>query len=185
MMKGIPLNPARTMNTTPRRSNRIKRMINQFSTSKSPILQAAIACSTRGEERSIETTSTRTKKGEATKPRANISPPAKALHGISMDNSTLHLQNNTNAGADKDNSFTTVTRDIMGASSERTEHDSDAHTAPIDDKSGSRQLPQTHSNFEHGNSKTHTVGSETANDVSKNIFVFKKTGKIFQRAFSH
>ena len=139
------------MSTTLRRSNRIKRMINQLLTSKCPILQAAIACSTRGEERSIETTSTRTKKGEATKPRTKISPPAKALHGISMDNSTLHSQNNTNAGADKDNSFTTVTRNIMAASSEQTEHDSDAHTAPIDDNSGNRQLPKTHYSSEHRN----------------------------------
>ena len=180
MIRGIPLNPARTMNTTPCRSNRIKSMINQFSTSNSPILKAAIACSTRGEERSIVTTSTRTKKGEATEPRADISPPAKAPHGTSMDNSTLHLKNNIHAGANKDNSLTTVSRDIMGASAERTEYESDAHTTPIDNKDGSRPLPQTHPNFELTNSKTHAVRAEAANNVSKNIFVFKKTGKIFQ-----
>jgi hypothetical protein len=73
-----------------------------------------------------------------------------------MDNSTLHSQNNTNAGADKDNSFTTVTRNIMGASSEQTEHDSDAHTAPIDDKSGSRQLPKPHPILSMGTKKTYS-----------------------------
>ena len=183
MMKGIPLNPARTMNTTPRRSNRIKRMINQFSTPKSPIQQAAEACSTRGDERSVETTNTRTKKGEATKPRADISPPAKAPHGTSMDNSTLHLKNNIHAGANKDNSLTTVSRDIMGASAERTEYDSDAHTTPMDDKDGSRPLPQSHPNFELTNSKTHAVRAEAAKNVSKNIFVFKKNRQDFSMGF--
>ena len=155
---------------TPRRSNRIKTMINNLSTTNSPIIKAATASSTRIEALGLK--GSQNKRAEDTNLK-HISPSAVASR-LSQTTPTESMGADSEKNIELDNSTYVMPQDMTTHGVDEPQHEPSASTTPSERQSGDRQLPPPLSNFEEERSRGHAERPKGPKNVSKNIFVYEK-----------